>query len=59
MKKSLKKVLCGLMAGLMVAVTVPAALPGGCVCDGSAGYSQSSNAKAGIRQSFRKIQNRF
>ena len=32
---------------------------GGCVCGGSAGCSQSSNAKAGIRQSFRKIQNRF
>lgn len=58
MKKSLKKVLCGLMAGLMVAVTVPAALP-------EAAYvtevqaTASSNAKAGIRQSFRKIQNRF
>ena len=27
MKKTLKKVLCGLMAGFMVAVTVPAAIP--------------------------------
>lgn len=42
------------MAGLMVCCNSSGSTTGGCVCDGSAGYSQSSNAKAGIRQSFRK-----
>ena len=64
MKKSLKKVLCGLMAGLMVAVTVPAALPEAAyVTEVQAAARVATpklvSAKAGIRQSFRKIQNRF